>query len=105
MTDYCFKSFYGAIPLISKQKISDKLAWIVNDINKNPEPSGNTNYPKEIARAGQVPMLEFIEAKCESMILEFNNFPEPDACNVFNAIITMTWLYQEEVNKRVPDVN
>ena len=99
MVDYCFNSFYGTIPLIHKQKVSDKLGWIIKDIKENPEPSGKTNYPKEMEQAGQVPMLKHIEAKCEAMILEFNNFPESEACAVFNGLITMTWLYQDEVDK------
>ena len=97
MVDYCFKNSFGPIPMISKQKISDRLAWIVKDINDNPEPSGNVNYPKNMAQAGQVPMLKVIEARCEAYILAYPNFPESKATDVFDNIIIMTWLYQQEV--------
>ena len=68
MVDYCFKNFYGTIPFITKQQVKERLDWTIKDIEDNPEPSGNTNYPKEIAQASQVKLLEFIEARCEEFI-------------------------------------
>lgn len=99
MVDYSFKNYYGNIPSISKQQVKERIDWVIKDIKENPEPSGNTNYPKEIAIAGQVDLLQFIEARCEEFILASDNFPEEEACAIFDAIITMTFLYQQEIEK------
>jgi len=99
MVDYCFKNCYGIIPAITKQQVKDKINAVIKDIKDNPEPSGNVNYPKEMALAGQVELLKFIEARCEVFIVTFPDFPEEEACAIFDGIITMTFLYQREVEK------
>ena len=99
MVDYCFRNFYGTIPFISKQQIREKLAAIMKDIEENPEPSGNTNYPKLIEEASQEDLLKFIEARFEEFILVPDKINESQACDIFNIIITMTWLYHQEAEK------
>ena len=75
MVDYCFKSTYGEIEWIQKQKILDRLEWEQQDILDHPSPNGSTDYQKEIFRIGQTLMLKSIEAKLELYIHESKIFP------------------------------